>query len=149
MAMTRLVRWEPFREMMSIRDMMDRFIEDSFDVRRPTDRNGWITPAVDMYQTDNDVVVKATLPGFKPEEIQISVTGDTLTLKGETAAEKEVKEATYHLQERRFGSFSRQVTLPSSVIADRAKADFDNGVLTLTLPKSEEVKPKTITIKAK
>ncbi|HET7009622.1 MAG TPA: Hsp20/alpha crystallin family protein [Anaerolineales bacterium] len=148
--MTRLVRWEPFREMVSIRDMMDRFIEDSFGTARGSfDGEGFMSPPVDMYQTDDDVIVKATLPGFKPEEINISVTGDTLSLRGETTAESEVKEATYHMRERRFGSFSRSLRLPSAVVAERAKADFENGILTLTLPKAEEVKPKTISLKAK
>ena len=102
-----------------------------------------------MYQTDNDVIVKATLPGFKPEEIHIAVTGDTLTLRGESSGESEAKEATYHLRERRYGAFSRSLRLPSPVEADKARAEFESGVLTLTLPKAEEVKPKTIAIKAK
>jgi HSP20 family protein len=102
-----------------------------------------------MYQTDDDVIVKAALPGFKPEEINLSVTGDVLTLRGESTGGSEVDQATYHLRERRNGAFSRNLRLPSAVVADKAKAEFENGVLTLTLPKAEEVKPKTITLKAK
>jgi len=147
MNMTRMTRWQPFREMAGMRDMLDRFFGDEGgDLRQPL---GMWSPAIDLYQTDDDVVVKATLPGVKPEDIQISVTGDTLTLRGEMAKESEVNEATYHLKERRFGSFARTLTLPSSVLADKARADFENGVLTLTLPKAEEVKPKTISVKAK
>src|SRR3990172_3524303 len=145
--MTRLTRWEPMRDMVTMRDMFDRFFGDDFgDVRQPL---GAVAPAVDMYQTDDDVIVKATLPGVKPEAIQISITGDALTLRGEVSEANEVSEATYHLKERRYGSFARSLTLPSTVVSDKARAEFENGVLTLTLPKAEEVEPKTITVKAK
>ena len=145
--MTRLTRWEPMRDMVTMRDMFDRFFGDDFgDVRQPL---GAVAPAVDMYQTDDDVIVKATLPGVKPEAIQISITGDALTLRGEVSEANEVSEATYHLKERRYGSFARSLTLPSPVVSDKARAEFENGVLTLTLPKAEEVKPKTINVKAK
>ena len=87
--------------------------------------------------------------GVKPEAIQISITGDALKLRGEVSEANEVSEATYHLKERRYGSFARSLTLPSTVVSDKARAEFENGVLTLTLPKTEEVKPKTITVKAK
>jgi HSP20 family protein len=94
-------------------------------------------------------VVKMWLPGVKPEDIQVSVTNGVLTIRGEVKEEKEEKEKTYHLRERRYGSFSRSVSLPNDVSADKADADFENGVLTLTLPKAEEAKAKTITVKAK
>ena len=145
--MTRLTRWEPMRDMVTMREMFDRFFGDDFgDLRQPL---GVVAPAVDMYQTDDDVIVKATLPGVKPEAIQISITGDALKLRGEVSEANEVSEATYHLKERRYGSFARSLTLPSTVVSDKARAEFENGVLTLTLPKTEEVKPKTITVKAK
>ncbi len=145
--MTRLTRWEPMRDMVTMREMFDRFFGDELgDLRQPL---GVVAPAVDMYQTDDDVIVKATLPGVKPEAIQISITGDAVTLRGEVSEENKVTEATYHLKERRYGSFARSLTLPSPVVADKARAEFENGVLTLTLPKAEEVKPKTITVKAK
>jgi HSP20 family protein len=144
-------RWEPFKEMVTLRNAMDKLFEDSFV--RPTswifDGEGRGTVALDMYQTANDVVVKASLPGFKPEEVDISVTGDTLTLKGEHKEEKETKEEDYFYRERRYGSFSRTVTIPVGVKSDKAEATFENGVLTLTLPKEEEAKPKQIKIKAK
>jgi HSP20 family protein len=104
---------------------------------------------LDVAQTDNDVIVKASLPGVKPDDIHISVTGDVLTLRGEVKEEKIADEASYHMRERRYGAYSRAVSLPTSVVADKAKAEFENGVLTLTLPKAEEHKPKTITVKAK
>ena len=144
-------RWEPLKEMVTLRNAMDKLFEDSFV--RPT---SWIfngegrgSIALDMYQTANDVVVKASLPGFKPEEVDISITGDTLTLNGEHKEEKEIKEEDYFYKERRYGSFSRTVSIPVEVKSEKAEATFENGVLTLTLPKAEEAKPKQIKIKAK
>ena len=110
---------------------------------------GMEIPAVDMYQTDDAVVVKSAIPGIKPEDIDISITGDTLTIKGETRVEEEVNEENYIRRERRYGSFCRSLALPLPVVTDKAEAEFENGVLTLTLPKAEEVKPKAIKIKAK
>ncbi|MEW6568012.1 MAG: Hsp20/alpha crystallin family protein [Chloroflexota bacterium] len=146
--MTNLIRWEPFREMLSMRDWMDRFFEDVFArVERPLGLLG--VPSVDMYQTDDDVIVKATLPGVKADDINISITGDVLHIRGEVKEEQVKEGASYHLRERRYGAFSRGLPLPTGVVADKAKAEFENGVLTLTLPKAEEVKPKMITVKAK
>ena len=145
-----MIRWEPFREMMSLRQAMDRLFEDSF-VRPsrlwPELRGGELP--IDMYQTKDDVVVKAPLPGVKPEELDISITGDTLTIKGEHKEEQEVKEEDYLCKERRYGTFSRSVTVPVAVKSDKAEATFENGILTLTMPKAEEVKPKQIKVKAK
>ncbi|HET9908844.1 MAG TPA: Hsp20/alpha crystallin family protein, partial [Anaerolineales bacterium] len=93
--------------------------------------------------------VKAAMPGIKADEVQIDVTGDVLTIKGEMKHEEETKGKAWHIREHRWGAFERSVRLPTDVVADKAKADFDNGILTITLPKSEEVKPKTITVKAK
>jgi len=149
--MSNLVRWEPFRDLISLREAMDRLFEESFV--RPS--GGQLAPAgmgalaVDVYETDDAVVVKSAIPGVKPEDIDVSITGDTLTIKGETQAEEEVKEENYFRRERRYGSFSRSVAIPLPVVAAKAEAEFENGVLTLTLPKAEEVKPKAIKIKAK
>ena len=149
--MTNLVRWEPFRELMSLREAMDRLFEES--VVRP--RAGWLAPieaatlAVDMYETDDAVVVKSAVPGIKAEELDISITGDTLTIRGEMKAEEEVKEEHYIRRERRYGSFSRSVNIPVPVVADKAEAEFEDGILTLKLPKAEEVKPKAIKVKAR
>lgn len=147
--MSNLIRWEPAREMMTLRDAMDRLFDDAFTRPFNFGGNNWSVPAVDMYQTDNEVVVKAALPGIKSDEVQINVTGEVLTIKGETRQNEEVKEKTYHLREQRWGTFERSIALPTNVVADKAKADFENGVLTITLPKAEEAKPKTITIKTK
>ncbi len=147
--MSNLIRWEPAREMMTLREAMDRLFDDAFT--RPLSLSGgnWSIPAVDMYQTDNEVVVKAALPGIKADEVQLNVTGEVLTIKGETKQENETKEKAYHIREQRWGTFERSIVLPTEVVADKAKADFENGILTIALPKAEEVKPKTINIKTK
>jgi len=146
--MSNLIRFEPMREMVSLREAMDRLFNDAFTPSLNT-ASGWQVPAVDLYQTDDEIVVKATLPGLNSDDVQISITGDMLTLKGEFKQEEEKKERAYHLREQRYGAFERTFALPTDVIADKAKAEFDNGILTITLPKAEEVKPKMITVKAK
>jgi HSP20 family protein len=135
--------------MMTLREAMDHLFDDAFT--RPLRMNDghWSIPAVDMYQTDNEIVVKAAIPGVKTEDVQINVTGEILTLKGEIKEKEEVKEKAYHLREQRWGTFERSIALPTDVIADKAKAEFENGVLTITLPKADEVRPKSITIKTK
>jgi len=136
--------------MMTLREAMDRLFDDAF-TRPLSIRDGWsiASPAIDMYQTDNDIVVKASIPGIKAEEVQINVTGDILTLKGEMKQEEERKDQAWHIREQRFGSFERSVVLPTDVKSDKAEAVFENGILTITLPKADEVKPRTINIKAK
>jgi HSP20 family protein len=146
--MSNLIRWEPAREMMSLRDAMDRLFDDA--ITRPLSlRDGWSAPAIDMFQTDDEIVVKAALPGIKADEVQINITGEVLTLKGEVKQSQEMEEKAWHIREQRFGSFERSIALPTDVVADKAQADFENGILTITLPKAGEVKPKSITVKAK
>ena len=148
--MSSIIRWDPVRELDGMRDVMDRMFDESFP--RPIARALWDVPSVpsmDLYQTDDAVVVKMGLPGVKPEDIQVSVANGVLSIRGEVREEKEEKEKTYHLRERRYGSFSRSIALPSNVNSDKADAQFENGVLTLTLPKAEEAKAKTITVKPK
>ncbi|KAA0284821.1 MAG: Hsp20/alpha crystallin family protein [Anaerolineales bacterium] len=147
--MSNLIRWEPAREMMTLREAMDRLFDDAFTRPLSLTGNNWSIPAVDMYQTDNEVVVKAALPGIKADEVQINVTGEVLTIKGEARQDSETKEKAYHIREQRWGAFERSIVLPTEVVADKSKADFENGVLTITLPKADEVKPKTINIKTK
>jgi HSP20 family protein len=134
--------------MMTLREAMDRLFDDAFT--RPFNVSAVSAiPAIDLYQTADEVVVKAALPGLKTEDVQISVTGEVLTLRGEYKQEEEKKEATWHIREQRYGSFERSILLPTDVQTDKAKADFENGILTISLPKAETVKPKTINIKAK
>jgi HSP20 family protein len=149
--MANLVRWDPVRDMMSLREAMDRLFEESFvrprGVLAPVE--GAVTLALDVFESDDDVTVRASIPGVNPDDIDISVTGDVLTIKGETSEEREEKQGNYHLRERRYGAFQRSVNLPAPVNTDKAEAEFKNGVLTLTLPKVEEVKPKSIKIRAR
>ena len=107
-----------------------------------------VTP-VDVYQTENELVVKATVPGVKPEEADISIVDNILTIKGETSAEENVEHKDYLYQEHRYGTFCRSVALPSGLKTDKTEATFEDGILTLTIPKTEEIKPKQIKVKAK
>jgi len=144
-------RWHPFTELMSLRQAMDRLFEDSFV--RPshvlTSLGEVAAPALDVYQTPSEVVVKAALPGLKPEDVSIDITGETLTIKEEHKAEQEIKKEDYLYQERRYGAFSRSLVLPGGLKSDKAEATMEDGVLTLTIPKVEEIKPKAIKVKAK
>jgi HSP20 family protein len=137
------------REMMTLREAMDRLFDDAFTHPINLRDGGLSAPAVDMYQTDDEIVVKAALPGFKADEVQINVTGDVLTIRGERQHEEEKTDKAWHIREQRWGSFERSIALPTAIVSDRADANFENGILTITFPKSEEVKPKTITVKAK
>ena len=145
-----ITRWEPFRDLISLREAMDRLFEESWV--RP--RAGWLLPteetlAIDMYETADSVVVKTAVPGVKPEDIDITITGNTLTVAGETKAEEKVEEGNYIRREQRCGRFSRSLTLPSGVRGENAEATFEHGLLTLTIPKAEEAKPKVIKVKSK
>lgn len=148
--MANLVRWEPFRDMMTLRDAMDRMFEERF-LRPPVPFGPWSEAgmAVDMYETDDTVVVQTAVPGVNAEDIDVSITGDTLTIKAETKEDQEIKRENYLRRERRFGSYCRSVTLPGGLKTDEAEADYSDGILTLILPKADEVKPKSIEVKAK
>lgn len=146
--MSNLVQWEPFRELLSMRRDLDRLFDESLS-RPAISGNNWLNPLVDMYQTDDEIVVKATIPGIHPDDVDIQITGDTLTIRAESKEEQETKDATYHLREQRYRSFSRTLTLPAPVLSDKADAEVVNGVLELHLPKAEEAKPKSIQVKAK
>jgi len=148
--MASLMRWEPFGEMSSLRGRMDRFFDDFFRGPRlvPWESAESVFP-LDVYETEESLVVKAPLPGVRPEDVDISITEGILTIKGESKSEEEVKREDYHRRELRYGSFCRSVPLPAQVEHDKAEASFEQGILTVTLPKSEEVKPKTIKVKAK
>lgn len=142
-----MMRWHPAREMARMQDWMDRFFEDFF---RPW---GWVRRGeavgvipVDIYETADEYIVKAPLPGVKPENLDISYEAGVLTIRGEVPEEKEV-EGECLCQERAFGKFSRSINLPGNVQADKIEAHLKDGVLTLHVPKAEEVKPKKISVK--
>ncbi len=150
--MTMLTRWEPFREMRRLHDLLDRVVEEAWlsPTQYEEEREG-LAP-VDLYETDDEIVVKAIMPGMNANDINISVDRDVLTIRGERKETRETngKEGrNYHLREIRFNRYFRSLRLPTMVDADKAKAEFVNGILTLTLPKAEEVKPKQISVKAK
>lgn len=145
-----ITRWEPFSDLMSLRDAMDRLFEESFV--RPGRLLGMPAAGsvpVDIYQQDGNLQVKAPMPGVKPEDIEVTIVGDTLTIKGEIRQEQDVKEENVVRRERRFGAFSRTVTLPTPVDSSKANATYENGVLTLMLPVAEEAKPKEIKVQTK
>ena len=139
--------WDPVREMVSLRDVMGSLLQESFI--RPgalLADGGPVTLPLDVSENDNEFIIKASLPGVRPEDVQITVHGDMATIRGEMKAEEERTDEQRHLRERRYGVFQRTVRLSSPVRSDQARADFENGVLTLTLPKSEEAKPKQIKV---
>jgi len=141
-----ITRWEPFKEMLTLRQAMDRLFEDSFV--RPA--RYWNEPGaslpLDVYTTKDAIVIRAFVPGVKPDEVEITIEGSTVTIRGETKAPKE--EGTYLLQEQRYGAFARSLDLAIPAQADKAEASFENGVLTFTIPKAEEIKPKVIKVKS-
>ncbi len=144
-----IMEWRPFREVSKLRREMDRLWEDYFGAGRrglrPLEME-W-APAVDVSETAEQVLVKAEVPGIDVKDIDISLSGDVLTIKGEKKAEREEKDESHHLVERSYGSFTRALKLPAAVDVDKIEAKYDKGVLTVTCPKKEEVKPKAIEIK--
>lgn len=145
----RIRRWEPFRRM---EDEMDRFLAEwPFDLRpwtrRPFQATEWV-PRVDMFDREDKVIIRAELPGLEAEDIDISVAGDILTIRGERKAEEELKDEDYYCCERYVGSFSRDVHLPADVDTEKIEANYQDGVLEIALPKVPEVKPKKIRIRS-
>jgi len=143
-----LMKWTPFGELSMFRREMDHVFERFFGEFPSLELPGmaW-TPRLDVTETKDSLVVKAELPGLEAKDLDISVSGKTLTIKGERKQEKEEKDEHHHLIERSYGAFSRMVELPAPVAADKIKAAFKSGVLTITLPKTEEGKRKAIPIK--
>jgi HSP20 family protein len=148
--MNALNRWEPMREMQTMRSMMDRFFDEPF-MNAPqlwSQRLEGFPLPLDVIENTNEYVVKASMPGIDPDQVEITLTDNVLTIRGETKqeSESEGEKSNYHLRERRYGTFMRQVSLPVSVNADQVQADYENGVLTLHLPKAEAAKPKKIQV---
>jgi len=145
-----LTRWRPWSELMTLRQAMDHLFEDSFVRpglgRPPVFREGRVELPVDIYSTQDEIVLRAAVPGVNPDDVEITIEGDTLMIKGETTAPENVD---YICQEHCYGPFARTFNLNVPIQTDKVTAEFENGMLTLTLPKAEEVKPKTIKVKAK
>lgn len=146
--MARLTRWDPFREMMTMRDITDRMLDKFFDEPVSEYRSANWGLALDVAENEDEFIVKASVPGINPDDLDITVTKNTLTIKGEMRHEEETEEERYHLRERRYGRFARSITLPTSVDSDRIEANYVNGVLSLHLPKTEEMKPKRIEVRS-
>ena|SRR5438105_6975204 len=140
--------WSPLNELGRIRSQIERLFENPFDLVVPSTGffEGW-TPAVDVHEDKDKYVVKAEVPGMKKEDIDVSLDGSTLTISGERKHEQERKEDETYRSERFFGRFQRNITLPAAVDASKIDANYKDGVLTITLPKSEEAKPRQIQVK--
>lgn len=139
-------RWDPFREMMVLRNSTDRVVNRELALAPSSWKSFNWSVALDVVESEDEYLVKASLPGINPEDLDITFDDNKLTLKGEVKEEKELDEARYHLRERRYGSFTRSIKMPSGIESDKIEANFTKGVLELHLPKIEEVKPKKIAI---
>ncbi len=148
--MANMTRYDPLGEMVTLRQAMDRLFEDSFvnPLTWRTVNGTQLTPPVDVHQTEDEIVVSAALPGAKPEEVEITVTGQTLLIRGEMKADETIDREKYVYRERRYGSFARQLELPVQIQGEKAAASFSDGVLTVRIPKAEEVKPRQIRVSA-
>lgn len=144
-----IVRWDPFKDFMTLRDRMNKIFEDMVAISRGEEKDlmssSWV-PHVDIYETENEVVLAAEVPGVNEKEVEIKVEDDTLSIKGERKFEKETKEENYHRIERSYGSFYRSFTLPSYVDQEKIEAEYENGVLKVHMPKKPELKPKKVKI---
>ncbi len=142
-----LTRWDPFREMMIVRNSLDRRFDENLSLAPSSWKSFNWSIALDVVESDDEYLIKASLPGINPDDLEITFSDNKLTIKGEVKEEQEHEEAHYHLRERRYGSFTRSLKLPSGIDSEKIEANYDKGVLKLHLPKVEEVKPKKITIK--
>lgn len=141
-----IIRWEPFDEMMSMRESMDRLFEDFF-TRRPRTAAPLVwQPATEVFETDSEVVVKAELPGIDPKSVAVTITAEGLSIKGEAKADHEEKGRNYYRRELRYGAFQRTIPLPTEVKSEETKAAFRNGILEVRVPKAERVRPKTVKV---
>jgi len=145
-----IVRWQPFHDLTSIQDRMNRIFDDAFRGNRGGEDDwafgGNWAPAVDIFEQDGNIVLRAELPGLDPKDVDVRVENNVLTLRGERKLESEVKREDYHRVERSYGKFSRSFTLPTVVDTEKIKADYKDGVLQVSLPQREEAKPKQISI---
>jgi len=144
-----LVKWDPFRNVAALQDRINRIFDESFSRNADVDDDismcAW-KPLVDIYETDEAIILKAELPGIKKEDVSVEIKDNVLTLKGERVEDKEVKNESYFRKERCFGTFSRAFNLQHRVQPDKIKARFKDGILKVEIPKPEEEKPKQITV---
>lgn len=144
-----ITKWDPFKDLMILRDRMNRLFEDLVTSPRFEDteimQSTW-SPAVDIYETENELVLTAELPGIDEKDVEIKIEDNTLSIKGERKFEKETKEENYHRIERAYGSFFRSFSLPHYVDQEKISAEFENGLLRIHMPKKAEVKPRKVKI---
>jgi len=142
-----VVRWDPFRDLNMLQDRMNRLFDEGRAWRNdePAATTTW-SPAVDIFETDGEIVVKAEVPGMERKDITLNLENNVLTLKGERRFAKETKDENYHRIERSYGTFSRSFSIPATVDEEKIRADYTEGVLKIVLPKKEQVKPKQIRI---
>lgn len=144
--MANIMRYDPFRELWDVRNMMDRIFDDTFNTGlRGDSTRTWGLP-MDVVENENEYIVKASIPGVHPDDLDVTYNNNILTVSGEVKGEQETEDTRYHLRERRFGKFSRSIQLPNRIEADKIEAQYESGELILHLPKSDEVKPKRISI---
>jgi HSP20 family protein len=144
-----LTKWDPFKDLLSLQDRMNRLFDESVRNVKPGDEalsSAIWSPAVDIYETDDEVVVKAELPEVDQKDIDIQVENNTITLRGERKFNKETKKENFHRIERAYGSFSRSFTLPGVIDQEKIRADYKDGILKISMPKREETKPKQIKV---
>jgi len=144
-----IVRWDPLKNVATLQDRINRVFNEAFagskDFEDEVSMSAW-RPVVDIFDTDNAIVIKADLPGIKKDGVSVDVKDNVLTIKGERSLTKEIKEENYYRKERSFGKFQRSFTLPEAINSAGIKANFKNGVLEIEVPKAEEKKPKQISI---
>jgi HSP20 family protein len=144
--MRTIARWEPFRGGNTLQDQINRLFKDTFErVGEESNLSAW-APPVDIYETEHELVVKAELPEIDPKDLDIRVENNILTIRGERKFEKKVSEENYLRVERSYGAFARSFPLGNTVNSEAIKADYQNGLLTLSIPKREEAKPKQIKV---
>ena len=148
--MSKIIRWQPMNEPLSLRQAMDRLFEDSWVSSRAWGAMpaAWSEPALDVYETPETVVVQAAVPGVAPDQVEITVQGNYFAISGQTKTESQTEDKNYLRRETRSGSFSRVLELPAGLQTDKADAKFQDGVVTITFPKAEQVKPKRIPVQA-
>ncbi len=147
-----ITRWDPLKDMIGLQERMNRLFEDSFVRSRSLEEEmalGAWTPAVDIYEEEGRIVLRADLPGVGPDQLDIKVENNTLTIAGERRFEKDLKKENYHRVERQYGAFHRSFSLPGTVNAEKIQAEHRDGVLEIVLPKREESKPKQIKIEVR
>ncbi|UCE01006.1 MAG: Hsp20/alpha crystallin family protein [Chloroflexota bacterium] len=142
-----LTRWDPFREMMIVRNSLNRQLDEDLSLAPSSWKSFNWSVALDVIENDDEFVIKASLPGINVDDLEITFSDNLLTIKGEVQDENELDEAQYHLRERRYGTFTRSIKLPSGIASEKIEANYDKGILMLHLPKVEEVKPKKIVVK--